>query len=134
MFGSKNRRIADLEARVAQLTEQRDQAREDRDTERNTRRIIARQVAEADGALRRIHSRNLHLAELLELAREAQGDGANEQLHARLHRALRACAGYRSELAAQHRVNNRLSDQLMDSLGYDDAGLKALGRAVREAA
>lgn len=130
MFGSKKRRIADLEARVAQLAEQRDQARGDRDTEREARRIVTGHYCEADGALRRLHGRNLRLAELLELAREAQGNAEHEQLHTRLHVALRGCARYRAEIAAQHRVVDQLTTQLFNALGYDHAGLRALGAEV----
>ncbi|MFF3398281.1 hypothetical protein ACFYW6_07180 [Streptomyces sp. NPDC002659] len=44
------------------------------------------------------------------------------------YEAMRAEIGQlRRELAAQHRVNDRLADQLMDSMGYTDAGAALLG-------
>lgn len=36
----------------------------------------------------------------------------------RLHRALRACARYRQDAARQAAVADRLSDQLLDAIGY----------------
>jgi hypothetical protein len=48
-------------------------------------------------------------------------------LRGRLDRAVRACIRYRHDLAAQHRVNDRLSDQLMGSMGYSDVALSRLG-------
>lgn len=49
----------------------------------------------------------------------------------RLARLARAVATGRAEYAAQCRVNDRLSDQLMCAMGYSDDGLKLLGTAVR---
>ncbi|HET6356057.1 hypothetical protein [Streptomyces sp.] len=44
------------------------------------------------------------------------------------YEAMRAeIARLRRELAAQGRVNDRLSDQLMHSMGYTTAGLELLG-------
>lgn len=40
-----------------------------------------------------------------------------EDQQARLHRALRACAGYRQELAKQARVTRRLADSLLNATG-----------------
>ncbi|MGW2203391.1 hypothetical protein [Streptomyces sp. NPDC001774] len=51
----------------------------------------------------------------------------------RLVRLCRAVAVARRDYAAQCRVADRLSDQLMCSMGYSDEGLKALGSAVRSA-
>ncbi|MGA5635021.1 hypothetical protein [Streptomyces lydicamycinicus] len=45
----------------------------------------------------------------------------------RIDRLARALWAARRELAAQKRVNDQLSNQLCNSLGYTDAGLKALG-------
>ncbi|WP_431999275.1 hypothetical protein [Streptomyces sioyaensis] len=45
----------------------------------------------------------------------------------RIARLARALWTTRRELAAQKAVNNRLADQLFSSLGYTDAGLKAIG-------
>jgi len=52
---------------------------------------------------------------------------------ARIDRLARALWTTRRELAAQKAVNNNLADQLFNSLGYTDAGLKALGVPARTA-
>ncbi|NUK22034.1 hypothetical protein [Streptomyces lunaelactis] len=47
------------------------------------------------------------------------------------YEAMRAeTARLRRELAAQQRVNDRLSDQLMHSMGYTSTGLERLGTLV----
>lgn len=125
MFGSKNRRIADLEQRNADLHEQLAEARHD--------------AAAHLGASKRTAARNVHLGEQLEAARHTavtatrrtqQLDGEFEEMADRLERLLRGCVRYRRDLAEQHRVIRRLTDQLFDSMGYDDAGLKRLEVAV----
>ncbi|MFI2184567.1 hypothetical protein [Streptomyces sioyaensis] len=45
---------------------------------------------------------------------------------ARIDRLARALWATRRDLAAQQRVNDRLADQLLSSLGYPDAALKRL--------
>jgi hypothetical protein len=55
------------------------------------------------------------------------GPSLAQQLTSRLGRAVRACARYRADLTVQHRVNDRLADQLMGSLGYSDVELAHLG-------
>lgn len=97
MWGAKRRRIAELEARVEQLADERDEALRDVETERFNNIIMARQLCEADAANKRLYGRNRHLTEQLENAREAAQDGALDEMGARLDRALRACARYRAE-------------------------------------
>ncbi|MGW7247747.1 hypothetical protein [Streptomyces decoyicus] len=58
--------------------------------------------------------------------REAQ-EGRARRYALRLDRMARAIVRLRRELAEQKRVNDRLANQLFGSLGYTDAGLKALG-------
>lgn len=132
MWGAKKQRIAELEARVRQLADERDDARRDAETERFNNVTMARQVWEADAANKRLYGRNRHLTEQLEQAREAARDGALDEMGRRLDRALHVCARYLDAYHAQCRVNDRLSDQLMGAMGYTDAGLKALGVAVAE--
>ncbi|MGW3428934.1 hypothetical protein ACWDHW_13400 [Streptomyces melanosporofaciens] len=118
MWGAKNRRIAELQNRIAELAEQRDEARAE--------------LAESRATVIRLAGRNTTLAERLEHAHEAANDGALDEMGARLDRALHACARYLDAYHAQCRVNDRLSDQLMGAMGYTDAGLKALGVALAE--
>ncbi|MFI0768578.1 hypothetical protein ACH4TQ_27380 [Streptomyces sp. NPDC021218] len=109
MWGSKNRRIAEL-------AEQRNEARAE--------------LAESRATVIRLAGRNDELSNRLERANEAANDGALDEMGARLDRALRACARYLDAYHAQCRVNDRLSDQLMGAMGYTDDGLKALGVAL----
>lgn len=53
-----------------------------------------------------------------------------EDQQARLHRALRACAGYREELAKQARMTRRLSDSFLDSVGSKGAHLLPVERQL----
>lgn len=101
IWGRKNRRIAELVARVEQLVEQRDEARRD--------------AAAVRGAAVRVAGRNTHLTERNERLTEAeqQHDADLDAMAARLDRALRACARYRVEQT--HRANllqARLDDAL----------------------
>ncbi|TMU98063.1 hypothetical protein [Streptomyces sp. DASNCL29] len=114
MWGSKNRRIAELQDRVAQLVDERDAALRAVETERTARSIAVRQFCEAAAANKRIHGRNVHLTEQLERAREDANDGALDEMGARLDRALRACARYRADADGQARLN-RNQQQLLDT-------------------
>jgi chromosome segregation ATPase len=49
----------------------------------------------------------------------------------RLDRALKACARYRAELAAQYRVNDFLGQQLLDSVSGHDPRLQVLADDVK---
>lgn len=101
------RRERELLARVEELIEQRDEARAD--------------AAAHLGTAKRLVVRNVHLSGQLSAAPARR----------RLDRLVHAVVRLRRELAAQCRVNDRLSDQLMNSMGYNAAGLLALGVAVR---
>lgn len=116
MWGSKNRRITELQTRIAELAEQRNEARAE--------------LAESRATVIRLAGRNNELSNRLERANEAANDGALDEMGARLDRALHACARYLDAYHAQCRVNDRLSDQLMGAMGYTDDGLKALGVAL----
>ncbi|MEU2510513.1 hypothetical protein [Streptomyces syringium] len=98
MFGSRKRRIEDLDALAALLLQQRDEARVDR-------------LAMAD-ALTRMCA---------QLAEQRQWYGR------RLDRALQGCARYRQELAEQRKTLDRLSTQLMGAMGYDADQCARLG-------
>lgn len=64
--------------------------------------------------------------------REAQ-EGRARRYALRLDRMARAIVRLRRELADQKRVNDRLAEQLFGSLGYTDAGLKAIGVPTKTA-
>ncbi|MFE6080025.1 hypothetical protein [Streptomyces virginiae] len=70
--------------------------------------------------------------------REPRGRRRYEDQQARLHRALRACRGYRKELAKQARVTTQLASSLLDATGNKGAYLlpeerEVLGLAGTEA-
>ncbi|MEU9792934.1 hypothetical protein AB0E27_20290 [Streptomyces sparsogenes] len=98
MWHPWKRRIAQLQARVEQLAEQRDNAR--------------RELAESRATIVRLAGRNSRLTELLEVAQEAAQDGALDEMGRRLDRALRACARYRAE-AAEDRAAAMTAHQRM---------------------
>lgn len=128
MFGRRKLQQK-LDTRTAQLDGMAEALREMRDERdaalaRNQR--LAQDLAEAKAAAKRTHDHARVLAELLEKAREANGDYELDRMEQRLHRVLRAVAALRADLADQKRVNDRLSDQLFNSLGYTDAALRAL--------
>lgn len=100
MFGSKNRRIADLQARVQQLIEERDEARED--------------AADFKSAAVRTAGRNTVLAKA-----EAAHDADLDHMADRIDRVLRACARYRAAHAAERRRADRLQHRLDDALGLN---------------
>lgn len=55
---------------------------------------------------------------------------AAENTTARLHRALKACDGYRQELGRQARVTRRLADSLLDATGSRGSYLLPVERDV----
>lgn len=99
MFRRKTNRIADLEDRIARLRGQRDDALKQLGTERETRRIVVRQLAEADAANKRLDGRNRALRELLDLHRNADDAEEFDTLLRRIERLIRGCARYRADLA-----------------------------------
>lgn len=100
MFRSTKRENARLRLRIDALVHQVETEKRLRETAIGNQARMARHFSSQHDELTRLRS----------------SDG-------RLRRALRACAGYRSDLAAQHRVTDRLSDQLMDAMGYTDTAL-----------
>lgn len=128
MWHPWKRRIAELEARVRRLVDDLDDARRERDTERFNNNTIARQVFEADAALKRVHGRNVHLTEQLERAREAAQDGALHEMGTRLDRALRACARYRRE-GAEDRAAAMTAHQAAKDARTAAARAQVVGRA-----
>ncbi|MFC8862693.1 hypothetical protein [[Kitasatospora] papulosa] len=104
MFGSRNRkRIAALQVRVEALVEQRDAAERD--------------AADYLGAAKRTASRNVHLGDQLEAARNAAARRPSARHEGRIERLARAVAGLRKELAAETRRADRLQSRLDDACG-----------------
>jgi hypothetical protein len=112
MWGRKARRIADLEARLEVAQRKRESIPEPSWAPR-------RSVGDAN----RIHTLRVQR----DAARQEAAIRAGKQVEysnqavanmRRLARALRACARYRAELADQAAVTDRLSDQLLNSIGY----------------
>lgn len=62
--------------------------------------------------------------------REPLGRRRYEDQQRRLHRALRACARYRADLAIEKRVIRRLGTQLLDATGYQGEPLLPAARAL----
>jgi hypothetical protein len=123
LFGwREKRRIADLEAREARhlaKIEELTEAAGDFNARMLAQKAVARQRGED---LARLSNRQ---ANTERYANET--DTSLGRMELRLDRALRACLRVRRELAAQYRVNDRLSDQLMGSMGYSDVALSRLG-------
>lgn len=105
MWHPWKRRIAELQARVEQLAEQRDEARAE--------------LVESRATVVRLAGRNTRLTELLEVAREAAQDGALDEMGRRLDRALRACARYRADADGQARLIRSQQDLLDRLYGLD---------------
>lgn len=111
MWHPWKRRIAELQARVAEFAEQRDEARTE--------------LAASRATVIRLAGRNTRLTEQLELAYKQADDGALEEMGARLDRALRACARYRAELVRTGRDMSRLQARLDDACGLNSAAVQA---------
>ncbi|MDJ0460641.1 hypothetical protein [Streptomyces sp. H27-C3] len=114
MFGAKTRHIADLESRVQQLADERDDART--------------AAAAHLGAATRTAERATHLSERLELSRDSVATTAADVAHAksRLAWALRTCACYRVQNAALARQVAHLQARLDAAVGLDAPNI-ALG-------
>jgi hypothetical protein len=146
-FGNKQRHIERLQRRIQTVVEERDDARKLAAIHQGnlTRMAKARaaqhdqvidlrkqveQLTEEAAASRRakdhLVSSYTHLMDTGEPMAMFTGPSLAQQLTVRLDRALRACARYRSALTTQHRVNDRLSNQLMDAMGYTDTALMRL--------
>jgi hypothetical protein len=130
-FGSKSREITHLKRLVKSRTIQRDNARKLASIHRaNLKRTSARNSGLLDLLTDTQRARDAAQNRAVEATRHAGLLGSeHEPLANRLDRMVRACTRLRAELAAQHRVNDRLSDQLMGAMGYTDTALIALGVA-----
>lgn len=62
--------------------------------------------------------------------REPLGRRRYEDQQRRLHRALRACARYRADLAIEKRVIRHLGNQLLDATGYQGEPLLPAARTL----
>ncbi|MET8475390.1 hypothetical protein ABZY90_19760 [Streptomyces sp. NPDC006422] len=100
MFGSKQRRIDRLIARVEELAAQRDEALKDAATFRS--------------AAVRVAGRNNRLT-----AAESRHDSDLEYMAVRLDRALRGYVAYRAAHAAEARRANQLQQRLDDACGLN---------------
>lgn len=105
MWGKKTRRITELQDRVRQLVDERDE----------TRAAAAVHLAAAV----RTAGRNTVLAEKNErlAVADARHDADVEQQADRIERLLRGCIRYRAALATADRGNRRLQGLLDDALG-----------------
>lgn len=97
------RTYTDLAVRYERLLAERDTLRETCAAQQTARVAVSRQLGEADAANKRLYGRNQELGRLLDTARAAQGEAANEELTTRLDRALRACARYRTQIGELRR-------------------------------
>ena len=95
---------------------ERDQFAKDRDAQRHTARLAARQFAESDATNRRLNGRLIELGRRLSRLTESDPQYA-ASLEQRLARALRACAGYRAQLVAEGRRIRRLQARIDDAVG-----------------
>jgi phosphatidylserine/phosphatidylglycerophosphate/cardiolipin synthase-like enzyme len=127
---------ANLSRRYAEVVTERDEALKAADTERFNVIRLAGQATEArdeTDALREKLARSeqgrRNLKGLLAHHRDTGYLGRLRQAHARLHRALRACASYRAELAAQRIVMAHLTEQLFDAIGYQPTDRALLAAA-----
>lgn len=119
MFGTKKRRIAELEDRLERLLGKLKVVTEERDTERFIRRTLA---AESQATIKRLGGRLRHLREELDSTREGQQGGkpstgtpvARRRLQQRLDRMRRACWGYRVQAAADAARIAQLEQQLRE--------------------
>lgn len=113
MWGKKKRRIADLEQRVRELVDERDEAR-------------AAAAVHLAAAVRTA-GRNTVLAERNErlAATDARHDADIEQQTDRIERLLRACIRYRAQLATEARDLRHLQGRLDHLLGLDSPAITA---------
>jgi chromosome segregation ATPase len=108
--------IAALNADRDRLRRERDNALTEQAAFQHTARLAARQFANADATNRRLNGRLLELGRRLSRLTESDPQYA-ASLEQRLARALRACAGYRAELAAEGRRVRRLQARVDDAVG-----------------
>ncbi|MET7933439.1 hypothetical protein [Streptomyces sp. NPDC005322] len=106
MWTSKRRlreKNTDLRDQLDRMRTRAETAESNEKTERHNRELITRQFCEADATNVRLDGRVRRLTELLELAREAQNDGAFDDLQARLESALRDAAEDQAAVITAHR-------------------------------
>lgn len=113
MFGTRRyrQRIADLQARVEDLVEQRDAAEKD--------------AADYLGAAKRTAARNVHLSKQLEAARPPAPLRDALTYTGRIARLARTVARLRQALAAETRRADRLQDRLDDACGITTPAVDA---------
>ncbi|MEU1800815.1 hypothetical protein [Streptomyces sp. NPDC019937] len=116
MWHPWKRRITELQARVAELAEQRTELRAE--------------LAESRAAVIRLAGRNDELSDRLELTRAVRGKQA-KQLRARLDRVLRACARYRREGAEDQAAAMTAHQAMKDALDAADRARVAGADALR---
>ncbi|HEX5567411.1 MAG TPA: hypothetical protein VFY14_10895 [Streptomyces sp.] len=128
MFGRKKlqQQLDDRNRKIQDLADKLDEAIRERDAALAVNRQLRWELAEAKAAAKRTHEHNEVLVELLETAREANGEEEYGRLELRHERALRACARYRAELAEQARHADWLSTRLLTARHTDDE-LRLLG-------
>lgn len=105
------RRYRDLQALYQQALDERDEARRERDDARARARSLNTRIEQL--------TRQLFAAQEQLRKPRPPVDASGET------------ARLRTELTAALRANNRLSDQLMDAMGYTDAGRKLLGTLAK---
>ncbi|MGK5529332.1 hypothetical protein [Streptomyces sp. URMC 129] len=117
MWGWKARRIAELEIRLARVTE-RGGAAAAWDALNEARSVHARQFAD--------HVQRYEALRLAALATRSQGRRYRLAWRSARRRAQRL----RADLDAQLAVTRHLGDQLLSGMGYSPAELKCLGLPV----
>ncbi|MFF8656769.1 hypothetical protein [Streptomyces huasconensis] len=113
MWGIKTRRIAELEARVQQLVEERDAAKA-------TAALNLAAAVRTAGRNTVLTERNEQLA-----ATERRHDADMEVQADRIERLLRGCIRYRAALATAARDTARLQSRLDDALGLTSPAVEA---------
>ncbi|MBP8536116.1 hypothetical protein [Streptomyces sp. MK37H] len=124
MWGSKKRRIAELQDRVEQLVYERDAALRAVETERTARSIAVRQFCQSEADKVRLTGRVRHLAELLE-NRGEQGNAENQRLKTRLENMRAAVRKYRKEMDGQARLIRNQNGLLDQFYGLDTPAIAA---------
>jgi hypothetical protein len=136
MFGATTRRLREALANEKTCTTHLRGRLHDTDLERDSWKWAAQQTtsSQADLLITRTRERDEARSSLratedqLAAARRENAARTGKQIDysnravgnmRRLARALRACARYRAELAAQQRTVDRLSRQVLDATGYD---------------
>lgn len=107
------RDLAEAAKDLQKMTEDRNKQRSLAATHLSSLTRVSEMYSEA-------HDEATRLRSALQTARQETSAADPKELRSRLNRALRACARYRTDAATQAAVTDRLTEQLFDSLGYDD--------------